>query len=579
MEKAIDIQEHSEANKKKSDHGVTEAFEQGTSDDIPMEIVELMARYQYERGLSEKRNDYHLSEPINNTRNSGMLDFTKVYANGTFRLLQEENSHRQKHQPNYGRNNMFTMAENVGSSKQPSGSSYFSHFSNRNHFNMVQPEGTHSSAGVIAFPVCQEKPSSRVQFSCPGSSRHNCASNCKWSRDMVGQRPSQANFHAFETYNSCYNTHPQSEEAPHVWSNMTPNRVPFGFNVPQERANRSNNMNMVSNSSNMLQKGKRNGEHDLKFLNAFDLEKQNRNIGPETLNETHLEYPFACKDNGIKPYAPMGSLDLHSNENIPAMHLLSLMDSGMQSTTPFSVNGDSKFKKSSFHHDYESREFSGLEIGAYKTRNISGQPSSGQCGKNHLAERPCACSLAVKSVGSYSSSGERSGNFKLAGLADQVLSKSRGKEKAKDVPSTQNRGCRSRKNLSTHGDSDTNYESAPVHDVQKRFQGAPTSMMFPLHHRAVENSRECIELETHCNGGMFWQINNRPETEICSINKNPADFSVPEAGNIYMIGAEDLKFGKSISSKNGAGLTNVDEQKKKRVKLTSVKERARCRIA
>ena len=64
-----------------------------------MEIVELMARNQYERCLSETRNDYHLSETTNDTRNAGMLDFTKVYANGAFRLLQEENSHRHNLSP------------------------------------------------------------------------------------------------------------------------------------------------------------------------------------------------------------------------------------------------------------------------------------------------------------------------------------------------------------------------------------------------------------------------------------------------------------------------------------------------
>ncbi|KAL6344723.1 hypothetical protein AAG906_002629 [Vitis piasezkii] len=98
-EKAIEVQELSEANRKHSDHRVDEVFEQGTSDDIPTEIVELMARNQYERCLSETRNDYHLSETTNDTRNAGMLDFTEVYANGAFRLLQEENSHRHNLSP------------------------------------------------------------------------------------------------------------------------------------------------------------------------------------------------------------------------------------------------------------------------------------------------------------------------------------------------------------------------------------------------------------------------------------------------------------------------------------------------
>ncbi|RVW17282.1 Protein embryonic flower 1 [Vitis vinifera] len=473
-EKAIEVQELSEANRKHSDHRVNEVFEQGTSDDIPMEIVELMARNQYER---------------------------RKTATG------------KKPQSSYGRNSMFTTAENVGSSREKSGS-YFSHFSNRNHFNMAQPEGTHGSTGVIAFPVCQEKPSSGVQFSCPGPSRHNGASNCKWSRDMVGQRSSHTSLHAFEAYNACYNAPQQSEEAAHVWSAMTPNHMAFGFSIPQECATHSNNMDMISHSSNMLHKRKMTGEQDLKFLNsnAFDLEKQNRSIGSETLNRAHVEYPFACKDNGIKLHPKLvGSLDLYSNENIPAMHLLSLMDSGMQSRTPFSMDGDSKFlKKSAFPRDYDSREFSGLEIGAYKARNSSRQPSSDHCGKNHLAERSCACSLAVMSVGAFASSSQKDGNFKPAGLIDQVLPRSRGKEKSKVLPPPiQNRGCTSRKSSSTCGDySGTNHESIPIHDTQKRFPGASNSMRFPLQPHTIENSIECIALETHCNGGTFWPINS-----------------------------------------------------------------------
>ncbi|KAJ9702337.1 hypothetical protein PVL29_004192 [Vitis rotundifolia] len=221
-----------------------------------MEIVELMARNQYERCLSETRNDYHLSEPTNDT---GMLECWISL------------NHRQKPQSSYGRNSMFTTAENVGSSRQQSGS-YFSHFSNRNHFNMAQPEGTHGSTGVIAFPVCQEKPSSGVQFSCPGPSRHNGASNCKWSRDMVGQRSSHTSLHAFEAYNACYNAPQQSDEAAHGWFTMTPNHMAFGFSIPQECATHPNNMNMISHSSKTLHKRKTNGVQDLKFLNlnAFE---------------------------------------------------------------------------------------------------------------------------------------------------------------------------------------------------------------------------------------------------------------------------------------------------------------------
>ncbi|KAL6344743.1 hypothetical protein AAG906_002649 [Vitis piasezkii] len=189
------------------------------------------------------------------------------------------------------------------------------------------------------------------------------------------------------------------------------------------------------------------------------------NIGSETLNRAHVEYPFACNDNGIKLHPKlMGSLDLYSKENIPAMHLLSLMDSGTKTSNPFSMEEDSKFlKKSAFPRDYDSREVLVIylqdsttnesrlrstlledELGMttsesrlrciLQARNSSRKPSSDRYGKNHLAERPCACSLAVTSVGAFASSSQKDGNFKPAGLIDQVLPRSRRKEKSKGLP-------------------------------------------------------------------------------------------------------------------------------------------------
>ena len=80
--------------------------------------------------------------------------------------------------------------------------------------------------------------------------------------------------------------------------------------------------------------------------NEAGLEKLSRNSSSETFNRMNGEYSFPCKHSGMEPHQNLrGSLDLYSNETIPAMHLLSLMDAGMQSRTAFDVGVSSQMLK------------------------------------------------------------------------------------------------------------------------------------------------------------------------------------------------------------------------------------------
>ena len=46
---------------------------------------------------------------------------------------------------------------------------------------------------------------------------------------------------------------------------------------------------------------------------------------------------------------------------------------------------------------------------------------------------------------------------------------------------------------------------------------------------------------------MRWK--DMSKHEVCVVSRNPADFSISEAGNIYMIGSGDPKFSKDFSSR------------------------------
>ncbi|KAK9273954.1 hypothetical protein L1049_018766 [Liquidambar formosana] len=157
-EKTIAVQEHSEVTKKHSDQRADKMFEQGALDDIPMEIVELMAKNQYERRLQDTENNHCPLGTTYRPRNGETMDFAAVYGNGASRVLQEENPHLRKPQPRNARKGIFTTGENVGPAKQKS----------IGYFPIVgHPEGTHASRGFGAFSQCREQLSSEVQFCAP----------------------------------------------------------------------------------------------------------------------------------------------------------------------------------------------------------------------------------------------------------------------------------------------------------------------------------------------------------------------------------------------------------------------------
>ncbi|KAM7259684.1 hypothetical protein ACFE04_015425 [Oxalis oulophora] len=55
------------------------------------------------------------------------------------------------------------------------------------------------------------------------------------------------------------------------------------------------------------------------------------------------------------------------------------------------------------------------------------------------------------------------------------------------------------------------------------------------------------------------------EDQPCIFNRNPADFSIPDAGNPYMIGVEDLKLQFPVAAAREAGLIKLDGRKRRKM--------------
>lgn len=106
--------------------------------------------------------------------------------------------------------------------------------------------------------------------------------------------------------------------------------------------------------------------------------------------------------------------------------------------------------------------------------------------------------------------------------------------------------------------------------------GSSDLMMFPLQLHAIESETK-HKLEAHVRSGNPFHPKSGSENEICCINRNPADFTVPEAGNIYMIRGEDLKFGREASSSGNGMIKSVGHKRQR--KLSVRKEHSRNRTS
>ncbi|KAK4852948.1 hypothetical protein QYF36_001415 [Acer negundo] len=549
--RSTERQEHSALGKKHCDQRADKMSEQGNLDDIPMEIVELMAKNQYERCLPDVENDKQPLETTANTSNP------QIQAKGKLSFLSEKTAHKPKSRVKNSRNGKIIRAENVRTT-QPNSIDCVSHI-DRNHLNFSQPEQTYAPTGLRLFPPCQGKLQSGVKFSATGSSMHSSSQNCEWIGTIVGNRSSQTNLRTLESCNTCQSVPQQGKGAASMWSSMIQNPMPFAYKIPEKHTGPSTNTDVFSHyPPSSLRKGNLNGNRDLNFLdlNVTNPEKHPRNIDSQTLNK-NTENQVACKHGGI------GSLDPYYNETIPAMHLLSLMDAGLRSGPP--IDGTTKFLKRAFPHDHHAKEFSGMPSGSYKTNSTMKSPYV-YYGKNHLSENSRDCFSAIPTVDASGFPFQyNKGAKKSTDLIGQASFKSQEREKAKGFDSTsQNKGHRSHKSVLTVGCSGTNNGSIPVHSMPKMFLGTSDPMLFPLPH-VMENATK-HKLEALNNTSTIWPLKSSSKTEICTVNRNPADFSTPGSSNGFMIKGEDLKFRKPSFSEKRSGLVKLDRQKNKRQK-------------
>ncbi|OIT30217.1 PREDICTED: protein EMBRYONIC FLOWER 1-like isoform X1 [Nicotiana attenuata] len=431
--------ERSDVIKHQRNQHSEKALERGLSDDIPMEIVELMAKNQYERGLTETK--------------------TKCIIERTDGIARPHTEIHESEAMTWSRPGVISFHPANAKTNTDVGASrgstlQFSHVK-RNHLGMAQVERLPVKL-FGTFPQTQQELSSGGQGS-----------------DM----PAMHIRSGFQ----------RGEEANPLWFSTVQN-TPLGHGIAQKSIGQPNDK--------MIQKGR-----TISDIKSGDVRMQ---------NEPHLLLPKSGGNADLNVKS-MASLDPYNNEAIPAMQLLSLMDRRMPpSTPPFNLDAnklrEKPFSPCSYHPRFHMDGKQSILNGSY------------------LSHHQLKDSTGVYAGGYY---------------ADQISFKSPGQEKSrKSHAPSRCGGSKSERFVSSNGLLSMTQHSYPEKDEQNRILGTSSSRVLPLQDH---NASKLFDLEGKSNARAILPVNG---SNICSLNRNPAEFSVPEEGNPFTRSVKDPRIGK-----------------------------------
>ncbi|KOM28644.1 hypothetical protein LR48_Vigan561s003400 [Vigna angularis] len=514
-----------------------EVSEQGMLDDIPMEIVELLAKNQYERCLPDVENRSSTLEKPSLGRKRQIAGGSTVHKKGEMSLLKD--GQKEKPQGKHKKNSMITRGENVKPGKRKP-VHYFTPFDGNNLSmnNLCPPQPPFG----LDVSQSQKKPSGGLQFSAIGSNQLGSSQNCRLNGSFEERGSPNATFQAPGGCSLHMNILHQDDEASRIWASLTSNHVSPGYDLPKRVVSSQHpscNMNITSLQSGAFHKQNTKRDTDLNYmnLNAVGLEKLSRNTGSETFSRMNGEYSFPCKHSGMEPHQNLrGSLDLYSNDTIPAMHLLSLMDAGMQSRTAFDVGVSTQMlKRPSYPGDCNTK----LEIGTSKPPGTVKRPSSDYCNRSFLSDKH-GCFVGPPTFGASSSTPHDKKLVRATGFNGQNPTKSGKKEKLKNSISTQQ------------------------NKIGKQISWPRNETETSLQRKLKVNGNHETPVPCKIISG-----------NTCMVNRNPADLTIPETGNIYMIRGEDLKFEKSIPRNRLRFPIPYGYKQQRNLKGTRMKEHAK----
>ncbi|GMG99067.1 hypothetical protein Nepgr_000907 [Nepenthes gracilis] len=437
-------------------------LEQRPSDDIPMDIIELMAKHQHERrGDSAKEtlftmrsNGYErtAAPPLGSFSNScGVRPFM------TLNLCQDHFPGTERSQSGTTRNCLIRGFDDAVPFKQRSAGRFPE--IDQTRLNFGYPKETYPLGRIGGSAQYQERNFSDPSFSSRGFSWHN------WSGNSSSQRYPHGFIQGLEPSNGCP-SYSQQNTGTLVGPSVNPNRIQ-GI-LPQHP-----------------DKQRINPDRGVVVLNGVNLGKQSTKL----------------------------------TEYSSAMQLLNLMHTGGTRPTTMSYSGDRNpefLKWPPFRHDQRFNQFAN-----------SRHPSSlDNGGRNFFPENPRSCCSSVPTVRAFAppffseaGAGKNSGimnSFSFTSREPLHVENYGFQEKGGDFTEPQ-----------THANPSRNVggRQQPVSVVEKgkSIGGASSSGIPP-----PQTTKERAVLPV-------------PRTEICLLNKNPAEFNDLNLSRRYVIGVEELR--------------------------------------
>ncbi|KAL9675417.1 hypothetical protein QQ045_003619 [Rhodiola kirilowii] len=447
--------------------------EVGTSDDIPMEIVELMARYQYERRVLEVGDNHHLPQSGSNTKHD-VVESTSV-----LRAQQNKKSHLP------------------------------------------------STYGPV---LSSQQELLSVQSSALASSKPDLLRNCKYDMNNFspGHRVSPSSRALYQAWQPASH---QSDKIARSWPVITPNNPVHMPSAHQGSAPQLFDAGKVPTRSSYV--GER---RDLDSSNLAHIGQTINDFRPEASNASH---PVRVDSRPQMTRSP----NPYANETISAMHLLSLKDGDMQSSTPTNKEtiANRKTFDRSFSNDHLAKELSGNNFGVGKSYlKFQQPPPYGYQSKVVSSDAPCKCSPPVPIFGSVVASlpgdvGNKKGIHPSNRHPESThLNRNAG---GSLLPSEKN-GFLSQKSRLANTSSLPGQELVSAHELSKHIFSPLWSVAGSSH--SFKNNN----IIKHCNSKSSESYDNlkrRYEPGACCVNRNPMDFTTPGPGNEFMIGAEELK--------------------------------------
>lgn len=251
-----------------------------------------------------------------------------------------------------------------------------------------------------------------------------------------------------------------------------------------------------------------------------------------------LEQPCACTQKKISNFAKP---DTYTNRYMPATELLQLMDAGMCPKVP----RVEKLNQLPIEKTGYSKEQSPFSCGSQ--RDLSKLELSNSFNKDHsnlgMYCYPSSPMMypAVYPVHRYENSA-LSSRIKESRILVSETATSPRRKKGKNSRSSLEVDCELKK--PSGGNEYLSKKQDPFSTCVKPSKLGSVSLEPRLSSDSIASvwvGNDKVATLHHMNGNLG--------LEICSVNRNPADFTVPGRGNHFMIGSRELKIGKTISKR------------------------------